>query len=125
MHQDRVAAVACDLQRVTVGEMQHAASRTRGQRVRFEFDDDIAIDDRDRFAVAPDIADLQDAAVVDEVDDVRGEIGAEDAGPRSEEHTSELQSLMRISYAVFCLKKKTQQLSHSKWNSTVQTSNNI
>src|SRR3546814_2245466 len=29
------------------------------------------------------------------------------ANPRSEEHTSELQSLMRISYAVFCLKKKT------------------
>src|SRR3546814_3059172 len=34
--------------------------------------------------------------------------------PRSEEHTSELQSLMRISYAVFCLKKK-------KINSIVQT----
>src|SRR3546814_674311 len=33
-------------------------------------------------------------------DDVRGTIR------RSEEHTSELQSLMRISYAVFCLKKK-------------------
>src|SRR3546814_5263804 len=30
----------------------------------------------------------------------------ETSGPRSEEHTSELQSLMRISYAVFCLKKK-------------------
>src|SRR3546814_8338098 len=30
-----------------------------------------------------------------------------DTGTRSEEHTSELQSLMRISYAVFCLKKKT------------------
>src|SRR3546814_2194084 len=29
------------------------------------------------------------------------------AADRSEEHTSELQSLMRISYAVFCLKKKT------------------
>src|SRR3546814_7673293 len=29
--------------------------------------------------------------------------------PRSEEHTSELQSLMRISYAVFCLKKKKQR----------------
>src|SRR3546814_10715740 len=29
-----------------------------------------------------------------------------DVAPRSEEHTSELQSLMRISYAVFCLKKK-------------------
>src|SRR3546814_4168702 len=31
------------------------------------------------------------------------------ANPRSEEHTSELQSLMRISYAVFCLKKKITQ----------------
>src|SRR3546814_1650130 len=31
---------------------------------------------------------------------------------RSEEHTSELQSLMRTSYAVFCLKKKTQLLPH-------------
>src|SRR3546814_1522396 len=31
------------------------------------------------------------------------------AGPRSEEHTSELQSLMRTSYAVFCLKKKTKK----------------
>src|SRR3546814_5274826 len=30
-----------------------------------------------------------------------------DVAVRSEEHTSELQSLMRISYAVFCLKKKT------------------
>src|SRR3546814_7677789 len=32
---------------------------------------------------------------------------------RSEEHTSELQSLMRSSYAVFCLKKKTQQYTHT------------
>src|SRR3546814_5178000 len=31
---------------------------------------------------------------------------------RSEEHTSELQSLMRLSYAVFCLKKKKTQLSN-------------
>src|SRR3546814_10649104 len=31
---------------------------------------------------------------------------------RSEEHTSELQSLMRTSYAVFCLKKKNQQSEH-------------
>src|SRR3546814_5045290 len=31
-------------------------------------------------------------------------------GVRSEEHTSELQSLMRISYAVFCLKKKKKRL---------------
>src|SRR3546814_9539590 len=31
---------------------------------------------------------------------------------RSEEHTSELQSLMRLSYAVFCLKKKTNRQHH-------------
>src|SRR3546814_7227799 len=37
---------------------------------------------------------------------------------RSEEHTSELQSLMRISYAVFCLKKK-KQTKHTKNNSTM------
>src|SRR3546814_3289205 len=33
-------------------------------------------------------------------------LSAADSDDRSEEHTSELQSLMRISYAVFCLKKK-------------------
>src|SRR3546814_9205645 len=33
--------------------------------------------------------------------------------PRSEEHTSELQSLMRISYAVFCLKKKKHEKHHN------------
>src|SRR3546814_3126339 len=38
--------------------------------------------------------------------------GALDGLQRSEEHTSELQSLMRISYAVFCLKKKTQHENH-------------
>src|SRR3546814_1118115 len=35
---------------------------------------------------------------------------------RSEEHTSELQSLMRISYAVFCLKKKNQPPNHKKYH---------
>src|SRR3546814_5855853 len=35
------------------------------------------------------------------------QVFGEHPGSRSEEHTSELQSLMRISYAVFCLKKKT------------------
>src|SRR3546814_4404674 len=33
-----------------------------------------------------------------------------EGGSRSEEHTSELQSLMRISYAVFCLQKKTKMI---------------
>src|SRR3546814_9688055 len=36
------------------------------------------------------------------------------AMPRSEEHTSELQSLMRTSYAVFCLKKRKKQPIHTK-----------
>src|SRR3546814_9915927 len=35
---------------------------------------------------------------------------------RSEEHTSELQSLMRISYAVFCLKKKTKPNKYRSYN---------
>src|SRR3546814_2624956 len=40
---------------------------------------------------------------------------------RSEEHTSELQSLMRISYAVFCLKKKkTQKKKHTLTTSSKQ-----
>src|SRR3546814_10057395 len=41
-------------------------------------------------------------------------------GKRSEEHTSELQSLMRISYAVFCLKKKNTNHTH-KHNPTHNT----
>src|SRR3546814_2070829 len=50
---------------------------------------------------------------------------------RSEEHTSELQSLMRISYAVFCLKKKTKHEKKTsthpcntqirKWNTIIRT----
>src|SRR3546814_7332473 len=41
---------------------------------------------------------------------------------RSEEHTSELQSLMRISYAVFCLKKKTtKDKSYEQMSNTVDT----
>src|SRR3546814_5722407 len=42
---------------------------------------------------------------------------------RSEEHTSELQSLMRISYAVFCLKKKKITY-HGKYQIYIQLSNN-
>src|SRR3546814_5140934 len=40
---------------------------------------------------------------------------------RSEEHTSELQSLMRSSYAVFCLKKKKQQPHNIKLSTTTRT----
>src|SRR3546814_2759154 len=48
---------------------------------------------------------------VGEGDEDREQIAAE--AERSEEHTSELQSLMRISYAVFCLKKKIQENSRT------------
>src|SRR3546814_2296355 len=45
------------------------------------------------------------------VDDVADDLFARN---RSEEHTSELQSLMRTSYAVFCLKKKNKQTSSNR-----------
>src|SRR3546814_7331098 len=68
---------------VHISAVQRAgmAGLDEGDRVAF----DIEVDDRGKFA-AVNIQPHQD---------------------RSEEHTSELQSLMRISYAVFCLKKKT------------------
>src|SRR3546814_7253996 len=43
---------------------------------------------------------------------------------RSEEHTSELQSLMRISYAVFCLKKKKKTKTQTQNNQTQDTHHN-
>src|SRR3546814_3385186 len=48
---------------------------------------------------------------------------ADSTSERSEEHTSELQSLMRISYAVFCLKKKkkTQRKHIDNWTKQIQT----
>src|SRR3546814_10873693 len=42
--------------------------------------------------------------------------GSRRTGVRSEEHTSELQSLMRISYAVFCLKKKKNSTKQKPYN---------
>src|SRR3546814_8873392 len=45
------------------------------------------------------------------------------AAMRSEEHTSELQSLMRISYAVFCLKKKKQNTKNHQKIRTPTTNN--
>src|SRR3546814_7425688 len=57
---------------------------------------------------------------------------AQSGNDRSEEHTSELQSLMRISYAVFCLKKKniimliiTHQILHELVKDTITTNENI
>src|SRR3546814_6042990 len=42
------------------------------------------------------------------------DLRVEEASPRSEEHPSELQSLMRNSYAVFCLKKKKKYINRDK-----------
>src|SRR3546814_7341849 len=77
---------------------------------------------RDLFAVVPGPGSVVGTALVENTDylmftgsTATGQLLAEQAGRRligfsaelrSEEHTSELQSLMRISYAVFCLKKK-------------------
>src|SRR3546814_3935361 len=45
---------------------------------------------------------------------------AVNGGQRSEEHTSELQSLMRISYAVFCLKKKKKKQMNPSQNNAMK-----
>src|SRR3546814_8402689 len=79
----------------------------------------------ERSSVVPDLSKLPNPAACNEMESAVGQIqfmrdmqdyiDAQEGGPgkgwfriveRSEEHTSELQSLMRISYAVFCLKKK-------------------
>src|SRR3546814_7394655 len=61
-------------------------------------------------------------AVGIDIDPVRiGEARTNAKKARSEEHTSELQSLMRISYAVFCLKKKKKMTQHKKCKQTTKT----
>src|SRR3546814_3053228 len=56
-------------------------------------------------------SDVYRPAAIEQLRIVAGSVGVEffPSEVRSEEHTSELQSLMRISYAVFCLKKKKQK----------------
>src|SRR3546814_4303977 len=60
------------------------------------------------FDPAQDTRDLRPGA--DAAGDDLAALQRKDRDIRSEEHTSELQPLMRISYAVFCLKKKKQQI---------------
>src|SRR3546814_1819240 len=62
--------------------------------------------------------DLDQSPYRDEAPEFAPEYAPGKLGHRSEEHKSELQSLMRISYAVFCLKKKT------KTTRTERTENN-
>src|SRR3546814_1079430 len=63
------------------------------------------------FEVVDEVVEVPDAASIAGMRLLERHLGRRYGGSsgtnRSEEHTSELQSLMRISYAVFCLKKKT------------------
>src|SRR3546814_6177148 len=68
---------------------------------RVDTDRIAVLDQRDRAPLSRFGADMADAEAT--------RAARKTAVGRSEEHTSELQSLMRISYAVFCLKKKTKQ----------------
>src|SRR3546814_7391614 len=78
-----------------LGRRRVAARRSKRRSLR-QLGVDLAEGRRDRGDVA--------AMAVDEEEAVEAVPG--ERHHRSEEHTSELQSLMRISYAVFCLKKK-------------------
>src|SRR3546814_1756272 len=73
-----------------------ACGQSKGGRIRC--DDEIAA----QATLQPEFRDAEGVVPIDTVLAHRGK--------RSEEHTSELQSLMRISYAVFCLKKKQQNI---------------
>src|SRR3546814_5547154 len=88
-------------------------ARKAGRKVAFTLSDVFCIsrhgDDFRRLLAEGQIdilfANENELTALAEVDDFEAAVAAI-APQRSEEHTSELQSLMRISYAVFCLKKK-------------------
>src|SRR3546814_8070954 len=78
-------------------------ARDRGDFANVDFGVEVG---REVLAMIAAVA-IEDVERVDALEMMLFEPGGEDARhARSEEHTSELQSLMRISYAVFCLKKK-------------------
>src|SRR3546814_4190335 len=111
-----------DLQRIERRQRLHIDLAARAPQSVVTVVDRIGVDPRDAAArlvcnpvlavphidqpLEPPIEPLRHAA-----DDLPGHLRADrelgHVGVRSEEHTSELQSLMHISYAVFCLKKKT------------------
>src|SRR3546814_3517512 len=64
-------------------------------------------------------------ALVDRLMEIAGQRLSIMTLKRSEEHTSELKSLMRISYAVFCLKKKTNSTTIIQHNHKHQPANNV
>src|SRR3546814_7030282 len=93
-----IEAHACDAQ-AELGVIPKEAAKAVWERGAFEVE---RIDEIERETRHDVIAFLTNLA-----EHVGPEARFVHQGMRSEEHTSELQSLMRISYAVFCLKKKT------------------
>src|SRR3546814_7640458 len=84
-----------------VGAEFFLMERDAGEKDRLAVEQDPVAVDRDRAEADPVFPDIRARGDRDVVEPRR-------IGRRSEEHTSELQSLMRISYAVFCLRKKTE-----------------
>src|SRR3546814_2262563 len=76
----------------------------------------VALDVTDRASV-----DAAVARIEDELGPIQILVNNAGVAARSEEHTSELQSLMRITYAVFCLKKKKKTNKTSRRNSKQHT----
>src|SRR3546814_5871310 len=99
---DRAAGMA-DLQPQVPEQVERCLDDLLGPAGRLPRGDERYVDVRMERHLAPSIAaDRHQRETLP-----RRRIG--DGSERSEEHTSELQSLMRISYAVFCLKKKRRQ----------------
>src|SRR3546814_3862634 len=84
------------------------------------FDEHRVAAERPRGLIAGnDAADRRRDDEIDLPERLADRLGQRAAQPRSEEHTSELQSLMRISYAVFCLTKKNNTLDHTQPNTLI------
>src|SRR3546814_2849821 len=110
---DLVCVLAQELLRhdLALPRLQHEPVAAPDAGLRRD-DDDVAVAIDRLHAVAADLQRIgvlvADVGKIDLVPAAAGRI-AGIVEERSEEHTSELQSLMRISYAVFCLKKKTRE----------------
>src|SRR3546814_6678904 len=96
-----------DLRQTVRSEQRHVDRRRRHQQTLIRADVRLGLGATDVL-----LARLQRQRVAGLAVEIDG--AADDA--RSEEHTSELQSLMRISYAVFCLKKKNNNIDITNTN---------
>src|SRR3546814_10234782 len=88
------------------GDLDRADRQILDRRIG---DEDIAVAELERRAARGPIGLPQAEIVDDEIEPAFGAVVVGDPADRSEEHTSELQSLMRISYAVFFLNKQNLQ----------------